>query len=79
MLTHEQIERLFLKHENLEDLANLLIVGQANKQGGKDNITVILVKTEAESLEISVREPLLCRPDRWQLKCSFMNHTYTKK
>ena len=57
MLTHEQIERLFLKHDNLEELANLLIE-RANKEGGKDNITVILVKTEAESLELSVREPV---------------------
>ena len=57
MLTHEQIERLFLKHDNLEELPNLLIE-RANKEGGKDNITVILVKTEAESLELSVREPV---------------------
>jgi len=57
LLTHEQIERLFLKHDNLEELANLPIE-RANKEGGKDNITVILVKTEAESLELSVREPV---------------------
>ena len=63
MVTNSEMTAILQNNPTLQDKAKAL-VDAANKKGGKDNITVVLVRTQSKAVKQKATKPLVKKKDR---------------